>query len=608
MDDGALSAERWFGGPTSNRRAYVVDDLAGLREDDSTVVRAERLPAADDGDAYTGPVSLKLHTDVSTIDAPQLAARLEAVAAVRHPSLGRPIEAFVGPGLARRPEDADTADDVFYVASRWEDGRPLRTAVPMAPLAAVAVVRGVAGAVDALHRHGLTHRDLHPGNVIVRPDGSSVVIDFDTVRPDDGAATTTIAGVIGFIAPETVTGGSGRDADCWSVGMLAVYALLGHPQGSTPSSGAATRARDRPRRRGRRSPRGGRHHADDRPRSGAAAAGSRRLGRSARARRPTTPRAVAPGARRRRGARRDRHRRHDARVARDRSAGHTAAAPLPAVRAPDCPEGAVPDEIGAPDDACWGGPAASFVRGTTRLVVAAGGGKLGMYVTAPDGRAVYLTQTMWQSYSEISGKSPLDSPAYGGYPVGVDGYDDPDAVAIRLDNGGLVIGPREDTQMFWLPAQGVQRWTELGGLRGALGFPSSNLKVDLDGAVIEFQRGALHATAENVGPLYAGQSVPIELLIPSDPTDGLDIDAIRNRLIRQWGGESWWVDGAGTRHWVPDSATWNCLGGDDMVFPAADALHGWTVWLFPLGAPATCSDAPHRPAVAPDAASSTAGS
>jgi serine/threonine protein kinase len=236
VDDGALSAERWFGGPATNRRAYAVDDVAGLREDANTVVRAERLPAADEPDAYAGPVSLKLHTDTATIDALQLAARLAAVAAVRHPNLGRPIEAFVGPGLARRPEDADTADDVFYVAAEWEDGRPLRTAVPMAPLAAVAVVRGVAGAVDALHRHGLTHRDLHPGNIIVRPDGSPVVIDFDTVRPDDGAATTTIAGVVGFIAPETVTGGSGRDADCWSVGMLAVYALLGHPQGSTPSS------------------------------------------------------------------------------------------------------------------------------------------------------------------------------------------------------------------------------------------------------------------------------------------------------------------------------------------------------------------------------------
>ena len=89
--------------------------------------------------------------------------------------------------------------------------------------------------------------------------------------------------------------------------------------------------------------------------------------------------------------------------------------------------------------------------------------------------------------------------------------------------------------------------------------------------------------------------MPIEVVLPADPTEGLDIDAIRNRLIRQWGGAAWWVDDAGVRHWVPDSATWSCLGGDDVVFPGADALHGWTVWLFPLGAPATCADAVPTP-------------
>jgi hypothetical protein len=118
VDDGALSAERWFGGPATNRRAYAVDDVTALVDTDNAVVRAERIPAADEPDAYAGPVSLKLHTDASSIDRPQLAARLDAVAAVRHPNLGRPIESFTGPGLARRPEDADTADDVFYVAAR----------------------------------------------------------------------------------------------------------------------------------------------------------------------------------------------------------------------------------------------------------------------------------------------------------------------------------------------------------------------------------------------------------------------------------------------------------------------------------------------------------
>ena len=54
MDDGALSADRWFGGPATNRRAYAVEDVVELLESDSTVVRAERLPAPDEPDSYAG--------------------------------------------------------------------------------------------------------------------------------------------------------------------------------------------------------------------------------------------------------------------------------------------------------------------------------------------------------------------------------------------------------------------------------------------------------------------------------------------------------------------------------------------------------------------------
>ena len=206
MSERAPTSPRWFGGPTTNRRAYVVTDVQSLR-DDAMVVHAERLADPDDPHAYAGPVSLKLNTDPGSVDAAEVAERLRQVRAIDHPNLGRPIESFLGPGLAVDPERADTSDDVFYVAARWEEGVPLEEVVPLAPAAALRLARDIAGAVGALHDHGLAHRDLHPGNVIVRPDGSAVVIDFGTVRPDDGTDTTTIAGVVGFISPDVVTGG-----------------------------------------------------------------------------------------------------------------------------------------------------------------------------------------------------------------------------------------------------------------------------------------------------------------------------------------------------------------------------------------------------------------
>ena len=83
--------------------AYAVTDVQSLR-DDAMVVRAERLADPDDPRAYTGPVSLKLNTDPGSVDAAEVADRLRQVRAIDHPNLGRPIESFLGPGLALDPQ------------------------------------------------------------------------------------------------------------------------------------------------------------------------------------------------------------------------------------------------------------------------------------------------------------------------------------------------------------------------------------------------------------------------------------------------------------------------------------------------------------------------
>jgi hypothetical protein len=445
-----------------------------------------------------------------------------------------------------------------------------------------------------------------------------VVIDFGTVRPDDGETTTTVAGVLGFIPPESLTGGRGSDGDRWGVGMLAVHALLGHPQGSTPTPALRRELEDA-------------LAATGDPKR--AAADILRMIDMDPARRPRDLVAWVDEVERdlrRRPIRRAAialaviavlavaaitlllRARHEDAATNDptvTTAGLVALGPRPPASGrtappgppggppppragppPDCPQGVVPLELGAPPRSCWGGPEEAFVRGRTRVVVDEAGRPLGMYLTAPDGRSVYLTETMWKSYIDISGGTALESPASGGYPVGVDFYTDPDAVAIRLDNGGLLIGPRADTQLFWIPVQGMARWTDTGGLRGELGFPASNVKVGTDDAVLEFEKGEMRVTADRIGPIVDGRDAPIDLVIPRDRNGGLDLRAARQHIVRQWGGTAWWIDGAGVRHWIPDHATWTCLGGDGAVAAGARDVHGWTVWLFPLGRPAQCSD------------------
>ena len=59
------------------------------------------------------------------------------------------------------------------------------------------VAESLAGALEALHTHGLVHRDLKPANVIFK-DGKPLLADFGLVSPIEGGK----AGTPGFMPPE----------------------------------------------------------------------------------------------------------------------------------------------------------------------------------------------------------------------------------------------------------------------------------------------------------------------------------------------------------------------------------------------------------------------
>ncbi|MGC3979978.1 MAG: serine/threonine-protein kinase [Steroidobacteraceae bacterium] len=90
----------------------------------------------------------------------------------------------------------------------------------------------IAGALVVIHGHDLCHRDLKPGNVMLRVDGSIVLIDFGLAMVVDGVQITQIGEVHGspyYISPEQVDGSSSGDhrSDLYSLGVMFYEMLTG---------------------------------------------------------------------------------------------------------------------------------------------------------------------------------------------------------------------------------------------------------------------------------------------------------------------------------------------------------------------------------------------
>lgn len=94
---------------------------------------------------------------------------------------------------------------------------------------AVEVVRRLALALQAVHDAGVVHRDLKPHNVILRPTGEPVLMDFGLARDRTGqeprlTAPGVALGTLSYVAPEQARGLS--DAICPATDVYSLAAVL----------------------------------------------------------------------------------------------------------------------------------------------------------------------------------------------------------------------------------------------------------------------------------------------------------------------------------------------------------------------------------------------
>jgi serine/threonine protein kinase len=152
---------------------------------------------------------------------------------LRHPQLPKYVEHF-------------EEDEALYLVMEKIEGESLasirKAKRTLAPREVERMLEDLGKALAYLHGRApaVVHRDIKPGNVIRRPDGSFALVDFGAVRDRlKPAGGSTIVGTFGYMAPEQFQGRASPKSDVYGAGATALAMLTGCEPEELPHEGLA---------------------------------------------------------------------------------------------------------------------------------------------------------------------------------------------------------------------------------------------------------------------------------------------------------------------------------------------------------------------------------
>jgi serine/threonine protein kinase/Tfp pilus assembly protein PilF len=137
-------------------------------------------------------------------------------------------------------------DGSCYFSMKFVEGGQLDEVIrrePMPPRRAAELIAKVARTVHYAHEHGILHRDIKPGNILLDANGEPHLTDFGLARLVESESTVTrtleVLGTPSYMAPEQAEGDNaavGSATDVYGLGAVLYQLLTGQP----PFAGGTT--------------------------------------------------------------------------------------------------------------------------------------------------------------------------------------------------------------------------------------------------------------------------------------------------------------------------------------------------------------------------------
>jgi eukaryotic-like serine/threonine-protein kinase len=156
-------------------------------------------------------------------------------------------------------EVSATGEKLPFIVMEFVNGRTLKEVLAqeqrLQPRRALEIIADIDAALEFSHRHGIIHRDIKPGNVMITQSGQVKVMDFGIARALASGATTmtqtsAVIGTAQYLSPEQARGEAvDARSDVYAAGCVLFELVVGHPPfvGDSPVSVAYQHVREDPK-------------------------------------------------------------------------------------------------------------------------------------------------------------------------------------------------------------------------------------------------------------------------------------------------------------------------------------------------------------------------